>query len=148
MRPKFFITALLFLFIVGTANAQNYFKGKVVDSSNDKGLGNVFVKNVTNKKITITEDDGKFEILGTVGNLLIFSSPGYIADTLVVVDTRALNIRLKENPALLRQVNVNSSSTFDPRTEYPEIYTKSKLYILSPSSLFSKESKNARRLKI
>ena len=147
MRPKFFITALLFLFIVGTANAQNYFKGKVVDSSNDKGLGNVFVKNVTNKKITITEDDGKFEILGTVGNLLIFSSPGYIADTLVVVDTRALNIRLKENPALLRQVNVNSSSTFDPRTEYPEIYTKSKLYILSPSSLFSKESKNARRLK-
>ncbi|MGY3213202.1 hypothetical protein [Mucilaginibacter sp. HD30] len=147
MRPNFFIAALLFLLIAGTASAQDYFKGKVVDSSNDKGLGNVFVKNITKNKITITEDDGKFEIQGTVGNLLIFTSPGYISDTLVVVDTRTLNIRLKENPALLSEVNINSSRSFDPHTEYPEIYTKSKVYILSPSTIFSKEAKNARRLK-
>lgn len=147
MIPKNFIAALLFLFIAGTASAQDYFKGKVVDSGSDKGLANVFVKNVTKNKITLTEGDGKFEIQGTVGNLLIFTSPGYVADTLVVVDTRPLSIRLKENTALLNEVNINSTRTFDPHTEYPEVYTKSKVYILSPSTIFSKEAKNARRLK-
>ncbi len=148
MRTKFFIAALLFLFIASAANAQDYLKGKVVDSSTDKGLSDVFIKNVTKNKITVTEEDGKFEIPGTVGNLLIFTSPGYVSDTLLVVDTRTLSVRLKTNPALLNEVNINSTrGTFDPHTEYPEIYTKSKVYILSPSSIFSKEAKNARRLK-
>lgn len=148
MRPYFFIAVLLCLFSTTVTNAQNYLKGKVVDSSTDKGLDGVFIKDVTNKKITVTEEDGKFEIQAAVGNLLIFSSPGYVSDTLLVVDMRDLSIRLKTNPALLKEVNITSTrESFDPHTEYPEIYTKSKIYILSPSTIFSKEAKNARRLK-
>jgi hypothetical protein len=148
MRPHFFIAVLLCLFITSAASAQDYLEGKVVDAVGGKALSDVFIKNVTKSKITITEGDGEFEIPAAVGNLLIFSSPGYISDTLLVVDMRDLNIRLKTNPALLKEVNITSSrDDFDPRSEYPEIYTKSKVYILSPSSLFSKEAKNARRLK-
>ncbi|MFD0748742.1 hypothetical protein ACFQZS_01225 [Mucilaginibacter calamicampi] len=147
MRSKFFIGALLLLLSVSAAYAQDYLKGKVIDSGTDKGLSDVFIKNVTKNKITISEADGKFEIQGSVGNLLIFSSSGYLSDTLVVIDAQSLNIRLKVNPALLKEVNINSSKSFDPHTEYPEIYTKSKVYILSPSTIFSKEAKNARRLK-
>ena len=147
MRSKFFIAALVFLFIASAVNAQDYLKGKVIDSGTDKGLSDVFIKNVTKNKITISEADGKFEIQGAVGNLLVFTSSGYISDTLVVIDASSLNIRLKTNPALLKEVNVNSTKIFDPHTEYPEIYTKSKVYILSPSTIFSKEAKNARRLK-
>lgn len=147
MKPYFLIAALLLLLSVSAANAQDYLKGKVIDSGTDKGLSDVFIKNVTKNKITLTEEDGKFEIQGAVGNLLVFSSSGYISDTLVVIDAQPLNIRLKVNPALLKEVNINSSKNFDPHTEYPEIYTKSKVYILSPSTIFSKEAKNARRLK-
>lgn len=148
MRPHLIIAALLFLFVANAARAQDYIEGKVVDSSNDKGLSNVFIKNVTNNKITVTEDDGDFEIQAAVGNLLVFTSPGYLSDTLLVIDNRDLAVRLKTNPGLLKEVNINSKrETFDPHTEYPDVYTKSKVYILSPSSLFGKESKNARRLK-
>jgi hypothetical protein len=148
MRPHLIIVALLFLFVANAACAQDYIEGKVVDSSNDKGLSNVFIKNVTNNKITVTEDDGDFEIQAAVGNLLVFTSPGYLSDTLLVIDNRDLAVRLKTNPGLLKEVNINSNrETFDPHTEYPDVYTKSKVYILSPSSLFGKESKNARRLK-
>ncbi len=148
MRPNFFIAALMLALVTGAANAQDYLKGKVIDSGTGKGLSDVFIKNITKNKITLTEEDGKFEVQGTVGNLLIFTSAGYLSDTLLVVDGRSLDIRLKTDPSLLNQVNVTSArKTFDPHTEYPEVYTKSKLYILSPSSLFSKEAKNARRLK-
>jgi len=148
MKARFFTALLLCIFFTITSNAQNYLKGKVIDSSNEKGMSNVFIKNVTNNKITISEGDGTYEIPATAGNLLVFTTPGYLSDTLVVIDTRNLTIRLKENPALLNEVNINSARrNFDPHTEYPEIYTQSKVYILSPSTIFSKESKNARRLK-
>lgn len=148
MKPRALITVLLFLFIANAAVAQDYIEGKVIDAANQKGLSNVFIKDVTNNKITVTDEDGEFEIRAAVGNLLVFTSPGYVADTLLVVDTRDLTVKLKTNASLLKEVNISSTrETFDPHTEYPEIYTKSKVYILSPSSLFSKEAKNARRLK-
>ena len=147
MKSYSFTLVLLFLLIAGAANAQDYLKGKVIDSGTDKGLTDVFIKNVTKNKITVSEEGGKFEIPGAPGNLLIFSSAGYVSDTLVIVSMQTLSIRLKINPALLNEVNVNSTRTFDPHNEYPEIYTQSKVYILSPSTIFSKESKNARKLK-
>ena len=147
MKPYYFIAALFLLFIASAASAQDYLEGKVIDGAS-KGLSDVFIKNVTNNKITLTDEDGKFEIPASVGNLLIFSSPGYVADTLMLTSMNDLNIRLKTTTSLLSEVNVRSKrENFDPHTEYPDVYTKSKVYILSPSSLFSKESKNARRLK-
>ena len=50
---------------------------------------------------------------------------------------------------MLNEVKINATRRlpFDPRVEYPEIYRKSKVYVLSPSTWFSKEGKDARRLK-
>jgi hypothetical protein len=48
----------------------------------------------------------------------------------------------------LKQVNINDTrKAFDPRAEYPDVYEKSKVYVLSPSSWFGKEAHDARRLK-
>ncbi|PJJ84363.1 peptidase associated/transthyretin-like domain-containing protein [Mucilaginibacter auburnensis] len=148
MKPHFLIAALLFLFIAQVTNAQNYLEGKVIDVANNKTLSDVFIKNITANKITVTDEDGEFEIQGSVGNLLVFSTPGYVPDTMVVVDLYKLTVKLKQTTSLLNEVNVRSQrETFDPHTEYPEVYSKSKVWILSPSSLFGKEAKNARRLK-
>lgn len=148
MKLRFFIAALLCVFVISAANAQNYLEGKVVDNSTGEGLSDVFIKNITANKIALTDEDGEFEVQGSVGNVLVFTTGGYVSDTLVVIDQNKLTVKLKVIKDLLNEVNVRSSrETFDPHAEYPEVYSKSKVWILSPSSLFGKEAKNARRLK-
>lgn len=130
------------------ASAQDNLKGTIVDAASNEKLPNVFIKNINNKQITLADKNGKFSVPASVGNLVIFSSPGYTSDTLYIIDMKAKTIKLRMSTAMLREVNINAQrERFDPRTEYPEVYTKSKVYILSPSSLFSREAKNARRLK-
>jgi hypothetical protein len=67
---------------------------------------------------------------------------------LYVVDLTQKKIRLSTATIALREVSIASTrSTFDPHTEYPDIYVKSKVYPLSPSSWFGKDAVDARRLK-
>jgi len=42
---------------------------------------------------------------------------------------------------------LRAPTSFDPHKEYPEVYEKAKVYPLSPSTWFSREARNARRLK-
>ncbi|MDB5153628.1 MAG: carboxypeptidase-like regulatory protein [Mucilaginibacter sp.] len=128
--------------------AQILVKGTVVESGSGIKLSNVFVRDATNKQITLTDKSGKFEIKSETGHTLVFSSPGYVADTLYVVDLTPKHVELKTKTIPLREVNITASRlAFDPHKEYPDVYTKSKVYPLSPSSWFSKEGRDARRLK-
>ncbi|MBS1532370.1 MAG: carboxypeptidase-like regulatory domain-containing protein [Bacteroidetes bacterium] len=140
---------LLFLLACGCLYAQTLVKGQVVESGNGIRLENVFVKDMTNKQITLTDKNGRFAINTETGHLLIFSLPGYVADTLYVVDLTQKHVELKNQPIQLREVTItaNRESSFDPHKEYPEVYEKAKVYPLSPSTWFSRDAKNARRLK-
>lgn len=83
-----------------------------------------------------------------MGHSIIFDSPGYVSDTLYLIDMTIKKINLVPKTIALREVNINSTRpTFDPQKEYPEVFEKSKVYVLSPTTWFSKESKDARRLK-
>lgn len=144
---KYFGVALLILIAV-TVNAQDEIKGNVREKGSGKKMANVFVKDNNNKQITITDKNGNFNIRATSGHLLVFSSPGYITDTLYLINTRPKFVEMQPAPTSLSEVNIRSTRlAFDPRAEYPEIYRKSKVYPLSPSSIFSKEARNARKLK-
>jgi hypothetical protein len=145
---KYFGIVLLGL-IAGSVNAQQLLKGTVHEGGSGNRMSDVFVKDNTNKQITLTDKQGNFEINSATGHLLIFNSPGYVSDTLYVIDMKPKRVELKSMSIGLREVNINSTrgETFNPRTEYPDVYTKSKVYVLSPSSWFSKEGKDARRLK-
>ncbi|MDB5142600.1 MAG: carboxypeptidase-like regulatory protein [Mucilaginibacter sp.] len=147
MKKKLYIIAILLL--LGNAlHAQVLVKGTVVESGSGNKLSDVFVKDVTNKQIALTDKSGKFEIKSETGHTLIFTSPGYVDDTLYVVDLVPKHIELKTRTIALREVNISASRlAFDPHKEYPDVYTKSKVYPLSPSSWFGKEGRNARRLK-
>ncbi|MES2427439.1 MAG: hypothetical protein V4560_10725 [Bacteroidota bacterium] len=140
---------LIALVIIGyTAHAQNAVKGNIVEVGSHEKISNVFIRNTGNKQITLADKNGKFEIRAAVGHTLIFDSPGYISDTMFVADMRSVRIELKPMGIVLNQVTINTTRlNFNPRTEYPEVYTKSKVYVLSPSTWFSKEGKDARRLK-
>ena len=147
MKIKLYILAILLLF--GTASyAQSLIKGVVVEFGNGNRLSDVFVKDITNKQITLTDKSGKFEIRSETGHILVFSAPGYTDDTLYVADLAQKRVELKTKVIALHEVNITASRlNFDPHKEYPDVYTKSKVYPLSPSSWFSHDARNARRMK-
>ena len=144
---KYIGVALLLMFAV-TLNAQDYIKGHVKEKGSGKRLSDVFIKDNNNKQITVTDEKGNYSIRAASGHTLVFSSPGYIPDTLYLINTLPKFVELQPMPMSLGEVSVRSTrAVFDPRAEYPEIYRKSKVYPLSPSSIFSREARNARRLK-
>ena len=136
------------LLISNALHAQIYIRGNVVDASSGAKLSDVFVRDITNKQITLTDKSGRFEIKSETGHILIFSSPTYVPDTLYVVDLTQKHIELKTKTISLKEVNITAQRlAFDPHKEYPDVYEKSKLYPLSPSTWFGKEARDARRLK-
>lgn len=136
------------LMISNAVHAQIYVRGNVVDASTGAKLSDVFVRDITNKQITLTDKSGRFEIKSETGHTLIFSSPSYVPDTLYVIDLTQKHIELKTKTISLREVNITAQRlAFDPHKEYPDVYEKSKLYPLSPSTWFGKEARDARRLK-
>lgn len=147
MKLKTFAIAVLLL-AAGAAHAQDLLKGSVHENGTDAKLTNVFLHDINNNQLALADKNGNFQIKSAPGHTIIINSPGYVSDTLYVVDMMPKKIKMSVLTIALREVNINSSkSTFNPREEYPEIYEKSKVYVLSPSSWFSKDSKDARRLK-
>jgi len=136
------------LFISNALHAQIYVRGNVVDASSGAKLSDVFVRDATNKQITLTDKSGRFEIKSETGHTLIFSSPNYVPDTLYVIDLTQKHIELKTQSISLKEVNITAQRlAFDPHKEYPDVYEKSKVYPLSPSTWFGKDARDARRLK-
>jgi hypothetical protein len=147
MHKKYFWVVLILL-ASSPAMAQSLLKGTVYESGSNTRMPNVFIRNNNNKQITITDNSGNFSIKAETGNLIIFDSPGFISDTLYLIDLTPKKIVMVTKTIALREVNISSTrQAFDPHKEYPEIYTKSKVYIMSPTSWFSKEGRDARKLK-
>lgn len=129
--------------------AQTLMKGLVTESGTGSRMDNVFIRDITNKQLTLTDKSGRFEINTEPGHILIFSSPGFVSDTLYVIDLTQKHIILATQNISLKGVSITATreSTFDPHKEYPEVYQQAKLYPLSPSTWFGREARNARRLK-
>ncbi|UEG54242.1 carboxypeptidase-like regulatory domain-containing protein [Mucilaginibacter daejeonensis] len=141
------IIMICLLAIGFSANAQQgTIRGQVVESGTNNKMFEVFVRNTNNNQVSLSDENGNFQIRGSVGNTLILSSAGYVSDTLYVTDLNVKTITMTQMGIALRAVNVKGER-FNPRTEYPQVYQKSKVYVLSPTSWFSKEAKDARRLK-
>jgi hypothetical protein len=140
------LTAVLLIAITITTQAQ-ILSGTVVETGKNTRLQNVFIKDAGGKEVALTDKSGNFDIRTVKNHTLIFSLPGYVSDTLFVVDFKPKNIELRQMGISLQAVNVSANKgAFNPELEYPEIYERSK-FALSPSRIFGKESRNARRLK-
>jgi hypothetical protein len=147
MPWKHFLTALL-LFIAASVSAQGLLKGTVYEAGSNEKMHGVFIRDNNNRQLTITDKNGGFQIKAEVGHIIIFDCPGYVSDTLYLVDLSPKKVVMVTKTIALREVNITSTrQEFDPRKEYPEVYAKSKVYVLSPTTWFGKESKDARKLK-
>ncbi len=148
MQIKYLLIPLL-CFLAVSVSAQNVLKGSVVESGNNNKLSNVFIRDLSNKQLGLTDNNGNFSIRTESGHTIIFDLPGYVSDTLYVVDLTAKKIVLQTKTINLNEVSVTATrrQDFDPQKEYPDVYTKSKVYVLSPTSWFGKDARDARKLK-
>lgn len=126
--------------------AQQIIRGQVVETGTNTKMPEVLVRNTNSSQVTFTDNSGNFKLNGAVGNIVIFSSPGYVSDTLYIADLTAKKIVMTPLGIALRQVNVRGQR-FDPKSEYAQVYQRSKVYALSPTTWFGKDAKDARRLK-
>ena len=146
MKTKILLSLAVFL-SAAAAHAQDRLQGTVTEAGSNARLAEVFVKDTSNKQLTLTDKSGKYNIRAGTGNILVFSAPGYASDTLFLTDMRNKYISLTPLSISLREVNVTASRRFNPRAEYPEVYTRAKVYPLSPTTWFGKDARDARRLK-
>ena len=147
MKLKLFTAGLLFI-AAGSVHAQGLLKGEVRERGNNQKISNAFIRDINSNAMTLVDQNGSFAIRSATGHTLIITSPGYVTDTLFVIDMAPKKIDMTVQSIALKQVNITDTrKTFDPHEEYPDVYQKSKVYILSPSSWFGKEAHDARRLK-
>ena len=144
-KKVYLILIILFLCSINIY-AQNTLRGTVFEGNTTRKIADVFVRDINAKAIALGDKNGNFSIQTEKNHTLVFTSPGYVPDTLYLVDLNPKRIELAVKGISLAEVNVISNKAFDPREEYPEVYEKSK-FALSPSRIFGKDARDARRLK-
>jgi hypothetical protein len=144
---KLLYLSIAFLFFATiSVNAQGL-SGTVTEAGNNNRLENVFVRDITNKQVALTDKNGKFDIRAEVNHTLIFTLPGYVPDTLFLADDKPKHVELKVQGITLNTVTIaENAAPFDPEKEYPEVYRNSE-FALSFSRIFGKQARDARRLK-
>ncbi|WP_158797063.1 carboxypeptidase-like regulatory domain-containing protein [Pedobacter sp. L105] len=152
MFQRLFILCII-LFFVQQASGQ-VLEGTVSDRTTQVKLDQVEVYNQQTKQKTLTNAKGEFSIRASVNNVIISTRVGYKPDTLFLVDMKPVKRYMELNNTLLKTVNIKSGA-FDPRTEYSDVYVKAKIVniaqneplAISPSHIFGKEGRDARRFK-
>jgi hypothetical protein len=113
---------LITLFLTSSAFAQTDFKGRVLENKTRIGLVGIRVDNLTNKKTTLTNNDGRFTIPAKNGDLLVFKGFAYHIDTMLVTDLYEKEIFLEPVTHELDQVNIRNTEIKNMNTYYDPLF--------------------------
>lgn len=161
---------LLFLLTFSSMGyAQNILVGKIVKRGSAEILAGVSVINLANRKFNISDMGGNYKIPAATGDTILFSSAGYLPDTLVVSSYMLSEnwfVDLTPNIVALPYVKVEEESNYqidsiNRRDEYrylldakhPVKFMNEKRpgdapgFNFSPLGYYSKGEKQKRRLK-
>ena len=154
MKASLLVLVLLTVLVFCRSAHGQIIKGTVADRSTRIGLSEAEVLNLSTKEKVSTNKLGEFKIAAQPNQVLIFSQPGYGADTLLLTSLKPVMRYLVALPYQLQTVEINSN-TFDPITQYADVYREAQSLKLRvnkplefyPSRHFSKKGKSARKLK-
>ncbi|MBB5636006.1 hypothetical protein HDE68_001894 [Pedobacter cryoconitis] len=152
MLRRLCLFSFIFFFYTGAKSQQ--LQGTVSDRATQLRLEQVEVFNQQTRKKTTTNAKGEFSIAAAANQVIIFYQPGYLPDTLFLVDLKPVKRYLSLNNKLLHTIEIKAGA-FNPEAEYADVYRKARFaklaqnkpFILSPSGLFGKEGRDARRFK-
>jgi hypothetical protein len=103
---RFFILLLLFSGFCVAAFSQGRVRGKVLEEKSYIPVGGVTVENLSNRATNVSDTTGAFSIVAKVGDVLSFTSLGYMRDTVLITDMGAITAYLKPDPNMLKEVKV------------------------------------------
>ncbi len=159
---RFIITTMLLVVLVHVAAAQQVLKGKIYDKRTDSTMSGVTVINVTRKTFGVASGQGTYSIEVAEGDKVIFTSAGYVSDTLKVENfmiDAGYDVTMEVRATMLRNVTVEGASfrkdSMERREDYAAYYNRSKNRLVSktgpengvgiafsPIGFLSKRSKN------
>lgn len=126
MRQQYLLFLLILLSEMGNAQMLT---GTVMDAKSDLPLAGTTIFNRSQKIFKKASFEGKFSIIATEGDVIIFSSVGYRSDTIELSEELlkgGLDIGLMALPVSLDTVTVDSRSYVDDslrrREEYKYFY--------------------------
>lgn len=170
MRLKHVLLSLVSVLLCACTWAQSYLQGKIFDKTSDRMVISATVKNVSNTRISISDMGGNYKIPAEEGDRIIFSSAGYVADTITVKQYMlnvGLDIFLVQNVIELEDVDVGELNRYQVDSlnrleEFGDVVHTSKTKLMggkgntvtdgvgvtfSPISRFSKKERNERKFK-
>jgi len=128
MRYTFF--GILLLLSSANGYAQQFLNGKVRKKGTTEVLMSVSIQNITRHQFNLSDEGGNFKIEAQEGDLLIFSSVGYQADTLLVTAPMFVGqyqVFLEPRAVALPTVRVGGQSNYqldsmERRKDYDWVY--------------------------
>ncbi len=146
MKFSWILILLLFPFLV---QAQTVLKGTAYDADTRNKMNLVFVHNLTQKEAIHTSQKGDFSVKAEVGDLVVFSCPGYLSDTLIVEDLTPKVVLLHPALIVLNEVVVTAKGKVeDIKQTYSSAYSTSSTNILTKDgglSLYNAFSNQAKQ---
>jgi hypothetical protein len=106
-----FLLFTVSILICCSAYAQIPVSGKVYELGTHVVLPNVKVQNTNTKDNTLSNAAGIFSIRAKAGDILIFESFAYRSDTVLVTNTRYLEIYLQPANTNLKQVDIKGTTS-------------------------------------
>ena len=135
---RFITTFLIMIFILPVAGAQQMLKGKIYDKQTDSVLVSTTIFNSTIKMYALSSRNGDYTIEAKEGDKIIFTSVGYLPDTVKVLNYMIdagydVTMILKNN--LLKGVTVTGANyqtdSLNRRDDYSSFYNRPKNKIVS-----------------
>lgn len=152
---------------IGQAGAQQMLKGKIYDRQTDSTLASTTVFNATKKVYALSAREGDYSIEAKEGDKIVFSSVGYLPDTVKVLNfmiDAGYDVTMTLKNSLLKNVTVRAPNykedSMERREDYAAFYNRPKKQIVSktgpqngvgmafsPIGFFSNRSKNRKMAK-
>jgi hypothetical protein len=150
MKKGFITIFLLFPFLLQAQ--QMKISGTAYDADSRNKLKLVFVNNLTQREVDHTGQKGDFNLTAELGDLIVFSCPGYQNDTLVLENMRSKLVLMKPSIIVLNEVMVIAKSKVpeDVRSAYSSAYSYANTNVLSKdgkvslANAFGKQSQQKR----
>jgi CarboxypepD_reg-like domain len=146
----------LFLFLLPLSlslslNAQQGYRGIVVDSVSMVGMSGVYVSIKGSAKATVTNQSGLFTLSATPLDTLVFSYLGYVTLELpLFLEEDALFIRMREQTRMLQEIVIKASRLYPneilDRTRVASRKMEGYQALQSPFTYFSKTEKEKRKI--
>ena len=169
MVTRIFCTTLFVFFIVSNGIAQQYLFGRILKKGSQEIIPGVSVHNFSTKKYNTSDLGGNYRIAASAGDTIVFTSAGYLADTLYLTGAApagGFNMLLVPNIVALPGVLVDEMSKYEAdsmerKKDYSFIFDRKHPVKLmnekrpgdapglnfSPIGFFSNREKQKRKLK-